>query len=84
MADLSLTLACWDYDRTRPLLDGRVRPEGIDLNIQVMRPRVIFSRMLQHQEFDVSELSLSPTGSPGSSTPRRSWCSPSPSACLPT
>jgi len=59
MADLPLTLACWDYDRTRPLLDGRVRPEGIDLNIQVMRPRVIFSRMLQHQEFDVSELSLS-------------------------
>jgi 4,5-dihydroxyphthalate decarboxylase len=31
MANLKLTLACWDYDRTRPLLDGRVRPEGIDL-----------------------------------------------------
>ena len=31
MPDLRLTLACWDYDRTRPLMDGRVKPEGIDL-----------------------------------------------------
>src|SRR5215510_13321664 len=35
MANLRLTLACWDYDRTRPLMDGRVKPEGIDLDIQV-------------------------------------------------
>jgi 4,5-dihydroxyphthalate decarboxylase len=59
MADLRLTLACWDYDRTRPLMDGRVKPEGIELDIQVMRPREIFPRMLQNAEFDVSELSLS-------------------------
>ena len=25
MSKLRLTLACWDYDRTRPLIDGRVR-----------------------------------------------------------
>ena len=58
MANLMLTLACWDYDRTRPLLDGRVRAEGIDLDIRIMRPRHIFQRMLDHQEFQVSELSL--------------------------
>ena len=35
MLKLPLTLACWGYDRTRPLIDGRVQPEGIDLDIRV-------------------------------------------------
>jgi 4,5-dihydroxyphthalate decarboxylase len=58
MANLKLTLACWDYDRTRPLIDGRVKPEGIDLDIQVLRPRQAFQRMLDEQAFQISELSL--------------------------
>jgi 4,5-dihydroxyphthalate decarboxylase len=58
MSNLKLTLACWDYDRTRPLIDGRVRAEGIDLDIKVLRPREAFPRMLERKEFDVSELSL--------------------------
>ena len=58
MSKLKLTLACWDYDRTRPLIDGRVRAEGIDLEIKVMRPRETFPRMLEDKEFEVSELSL--------------------------
>jgi 4,5-dihydroxyphthalate decarboxylase len=58
MADLKLTLACWDYDRTRPLIDGRVKPEGIELDIQILRPRQTFQRMLDQGEFEVSELSL--------------------------
>jgi len=58
MANLKLTLACWDYDRTRPLMDGRVKPEGIDLDITVLRPRQAFQRMLDNKEFEVSELSL--------------------------
>lgn len=58
MADLKLTLACWDYDRTRPLVDGRVKPDGIDLEIEILRPRQIFPRMLEEREFDISELSL--------------------------
>ena len=29
---LQLTIACGDYDRTHPLIDGTVKPEGIDLN----------------------------------------------------
>src|SRR2546423_1126902 len=58
MANLKLTLACWDYDRTRPLIDGRVKPEGIDLDIQILRPRQSFQRMLDNQEFQISELSL--------------------------
>ena len=58
MPNLKLTLACWDYDRTRPLIDGRVKPEGIDLDIRILRPREIFRRMLDDREFEVSELSL--------------------------
>jgi len=58
MEKLKLTLACWDYDRTRPLIDGRVHPEGIELDVKMMRPREIFPRML-NGEFDVAEFSLS-------------------------
>jgi 4,5-dihydroxyphthalate decarboxylase len=58
MPNLKLSLACWDYDRTRPLIDGRVKPDGIDLDIQLHRPRVTFQRMLDDREFQVSELSL--------------------------
>src|SRR5436853_7372699 len=58
MPDLKLTLACWDYDRTRPLMDGRVKPAGINLDIKIMRPRQAFQRMLDDQAFEVSELSL--------------------------
>ncbi len=58
MTNLPLTLACWNYDRTRPLMDGRVKPDGIDLDIKVMRPRQAFTRMLETKEFHVSEMSL--------------------------
>jgi 4,5-dihydroxyphthalate decarboxylase len=60
MPNLKLTLACWDYDRTRPLMDGRVKPEGIDLDITVLRPRQTFQRMLDSREFEVSELRSPP------------------------
>ena len=58
MPNLDLNIACWDYDRTRPLTDRRVQPEGINLDITVLRPREIFPRMLQDQEFHASEMSL--------------------------
>ena len=59
MAQLKLTLACGDYDRTRALADGTVRPEGIDLRYLPMRPAETFWRMLNNAEFDASEMSLS-------------------------
>jgi 4,5-dihydroxyphthalate decarboxylase len=58
MPDLKLTMACWNYDRTRALIDGRVKPEGIELDIKLLRPRQTFQRMLDDREFQVSELSL--------------------------
>ena len=59
MPNLKLTLACGRYDRTQPLIDGRVIPEGIDLTFIPLRPGETFWRMLNHGEFDCSEMSLS-------------------------
>jgi len=59
MSKLPLTLACWNYDRTRALADGRVTPDGIDLTYLNLGPEETFFRMLRHREFDVAELSLS-------------------------
>jgi 4,5-dihydroxyphthalate decarboxylase len=59
MSKLALTLACWNYDRTRALADGRVTPDGIDLNCLTLGPEETFFRMLRHREFEVAELSLS-------------------------
>jgi 4,5-dihydroxyphthalate decarboxylase len=56
---LSLSFACSPYDRIMPLADGRVIPEGIDLNFLSMGVEEIFWRQLRHQEFDISESSLS-------------------------
>jgi len=58
MPKVPLTLACWNYDRSRPLVDGRVKPDGIDLDLRVMRPREAFPRMLKTREFHASEMSL--------------------------
>jgi len=56
---LRLSLACWNYDRTRSLQDGRVQPDGIDLTYLDMPVEETFFRMLRHREFDVAEMSLS-------------------------
>ncbi len=59
MPNLKLSLACGNYDHTRALLDGRVNPEGIDFIFVPLSPREMFWRMLQYNDFDVSEMSLS-------------------------
>jgi 4,5-dihydroxyphthalate decarboxylase len=59
MSKLKLSLACWNYDRTRALMDGSVQAEGIDLNYLNLPVEETFFRMLRNREFDVAELSLS-------------------------
>lgn len=59
MPALRLTLACWDYDRTRALIDGSVAPGGIDLIYLNQPVEETFWRMLRFREFDCSEMSLS-------------------------
>ncbi len=59
MASLPLTLACWDYDRTAPIADGRVAVGGVDLTYLTLRVEETFLRMIAHREFDAAEMSLS-------------------------
>ncbi len=59
MSALRLSLACWDYDRTRALADGSVRPDGIELTYLPLPVEETFFRMMRHREFDCAEMSLS-------------------------
>ncbi len=59
MSRLRLALACGDYDRTRALEDGSVRPDGIELTYLRLPVEETFFRMLRHREFDLAEMSLS-------------------------
>lgn len=56
---LRLSLGCWDYDRVRPLIDGRVKVEGVDLTFLPMIVEETFFRMLRFREFDAAEMSMS-------------------------
>lgn len=58
MGKLPLTVACWDYDRTRALQDGRVQVEGVELTYLPLRVEETFWRMLRYGEFDAAELSM--------------------------
>src|SRR5437879_3634551 len=57
MSLLPLTLAAENYDRTRGLIDGSIRPEGIDLNFIPLAVEETFWRMTRYLDFDASEMS---------------------------
>jgi 4,5-dihydroxyphthalate decarboxylase len=59
MANLQLSLAITNNPRTRPIVDGRVKPAGIDFIKTVLGPAEMFWRQLNFAEFDVSEMSMS-------------------------
>jgi 4,5-dihydroxyphthalate decarboxylase len=59
MSRLHLTFACGDYDRTRALNEGTIRPDGIDLTYLRLPVEETFFRMIRHREFEVAEMSLS-------------------------
>jgi 4,5-dihydroxyphthalate decarboxylase len=58
-SNLKLTLACWDYDRTRAILENRVSFDGIDLTYLNLVVEETFFRQMRHREFEVSEISFS-------------------------
>lgn len=58
MANSTLTLACGDYDRTRPLIDGKVNPRGLDLNIIALPSAQRHNRFVKNFEFDICELQV--------------------------
>ena len=66
MAQAKFTMALSHYDRHIPLLDGSVQAEGVDLTVlEVGQSHPLkhgqdrHERMLQKEEFDICELSLS-------------------------
>jgi hypothetical protein len=52
-----LSIALSSNPSTRPLIDGAVTAEGIDLTVTVVHPPEMFWRQLRFAEFDVSEMS---------------------------
>ena len=59
MVTIPITIACNDYDRARPIMDGRVRVEGCDVTFLPLEAEETFFRAFRDQAFDVSELSFS-------------------------
>ena len=57
--NLQLSIALDTNPRTRPILDGTVSPDGIDLLPTPLHPSEMFWRQLKFAEFDVSEMSFS-------------------------
>jgi 4,5-dihydroxyphthalate decarboxylase len=55
----TINLACREYDHTRALADGTVAVDGFNLRMVLSPPSQIFLRMLNSEEFDASEMSLS-------------------------
>ena len=53
---LSLSFACGDYEITRPLIEGAVEPDGIDLTVlSGMGSRERHWRMARNNEYDICE-----------------------------
>ncbi len=59
MSRLRLSVAMGDYDRTRPIADGRIPIDGVDPAVMLLSPEEMFFRAMRHHAFDVCELSLS-------------------------
>jgi 4,5-dihydroxyphthalate decarboxylase len=57
--NLQLSIGITNNPRTWPILDGTVKPEGIDLVPTIVHPSELFWRQLHFAEFAVSEMSCS-------------------------
>jgi 4,5-dihydroxyphthalate decarboxylase len=58
MSRVRLTLALGDYDHTRDVAQGVVRPDGIELDWLNLPVEEIFFRFTKYREWDVTELSF--------------------------
>jgi 4,5-dihydroxyphthalate decarboxylase len=58
MAQLQLTLSCNEYDRTRFLIEGTVKPKGIELTVVSLPSEERHRRFARGLEFDVCELQM--------------------------
>lgn len=59
MTDSALTIGCFEYDTTRPLFDGSVTFDGIDVTMETAATLPeLFGRLIRNDEFDIAELGL--------------------------
>jgi 4,5-dihydroxyphthalate decarboxylase len=56
---MELTIAIGNYDRVRPLRTGEVSPEGVDLTLVDRPPGELFKQVVEHRQFELTEMSLS-------------------------
>jgi len=56
---LKLSIGLMDNPRTRPIFDGRVKPDGIDLIPSDVFASELFWRELKFEDFDLAEMSMS-------------------------
>ncbi|MBI2360834.1 MAG: hypothetical protein HYV04_18335 [Deltaproteobacteria bacterium] len=59
MPKLTLSFVSAYNERVEPLMDGAIRPEGVELIPTYSTPGETFWRQLKFQEFEISEMSLS-------------------------
>jgi 4,5-dihydroxyphthalate decarboxylase len=57
--NLKLSIGITNNPRTWPIIDGTVKPDGIDLVATVLHPSELFWRQLHFAEFAVAEMSCS-------------------------
>ena len=57
--DLQLSIAMGNNPRTRPVIEGKVKPDGISLIHTDVHPSELFWRQFRFGDFDISEMSLS-------------------------
>lgn len=76
MSTTRLSAAFWRYDRTQALLDGRVCPEGFELDCNVLRPEEAFALAFGSAPYDLTEVSLSNTLTTWSQGPFPYWLMP--------
>lgn len=53
-----ISIACWDYDRAIPVLDGTVPVEGFDVKPVMEPPGTLFPLSVSTAPYDVTELSF--------------------------
>ena len=58
MPNIHLTMAMNDYDHIRDIVNGVVRPQGIEITGLTMQVEEIFFRFLRGFEWDISEMSF--------------------------
>jgi 4,5-dihydroxyphthalate decarboxylase len=58
MTNIRLSLSCGDYDRTRPLIDGKIASTGLEIDVIPLPSSERHSRFARSFEFDVCELQV--------------------------